>query len=84
MKKLSIIITIMLLTFGAQCQHIKMDANGNYTSVKKQKSEPTNIGKTYTDSKGVVYPIYKGAKGGMFIIRTSAKTNKTYKQYLKD
>jgi len=74
----------MLLTIGAQGQHIIKDANGNYTSVKKQKVEPTSIGKTYTDSKGVVYPIYKGAKGGMFIIRTSAKTNKTYKQYLKD
>lgn len=84
MKKLSIIIAIMLLTLGAQCQRIKMDANGNYISTKAVKSEPTSIGKTYTDSKGVVYPIYKGAKGGMFIIRTSAKTNKTYKQYLKD
>jgi hypothetical protein len=84
MKKLSIIIITMLLTFGAQCQHIKMDANGNYISTKTVKSEPTSIGKTYTDSKGVVYPIYKGAKGGMFVIRTSAKTGKTYKQYLKD
>lgn len=33
--------------------------------------------------RGVKYPIYVGAKGGRYIIRTSAKTNKEYKQYLK-
>ena len=29
------------------------------------------------------YPIYKGAKGGTFIIRVSKKSGKEYKQYLK-
>lgn len=29
------------------------------------------------------YPVYQGAKGGYFVIRTSQQTGKQYKQYIK-
>lgn len=32
---------------------------------------------------GTKYPIYQGAKGGRYIIRTSKVTGNEYKQYLK-
>lgn len=35
-----------------------------------------------TTIRNVQYPLYRGAKGGMYIIRTS-KTGKQYKQYFK-
>ena len=63
-------------------------ADGNYTAKTtagtKTATPPKASGKTYTDSKGKVYPVYQGAKGGLYIIRVSAKTGKEYKYYLQD
>lgn len=35
------------------------------------------------DIKGIEYPVWKGTKGSYFVIRTSKKTGKEYRQYLK-
>lgn len=37
---------------------------------------------TYESKDGVKYPIYLSAKGKAFIIKTSKKTGKEYRQYL--
>lgn len=71
------------LALDAQTKVVK-DSTGNYvtvTSVKK-KSTSTKTGKFLT-IKDVKYPIYKGSKGGLYVIRTSKKSGKEYKQYLK-
>lgn len=49
---------------------------------KKEKVH-TPTGDTYTDSKGKIYPIYVGAKGGKYIVRTSGKTGEDYNSYIK-
>lgn len=38
---------------------------------------------TWKDSKGNVYPIYISSSGSCYIIKTSSKTGKEYKQYMK-
>ena len=48
------------------------------------KSEPISTGCEWKDSKGNTYPIYMSAStGSCYIIKTSAKTGKEYKSYLK-
>ena len=48
------------------------------------KSKPIATGCEWKDSKGNVYPIYMSAStGSCYIIKTSAKTGKEYKSYLK-
>ena len=46
------------------------------------KAKPVDTGKTLT-IKGVKYPVYKTPRNAYFIIRTSKKTGKHYKQYRK-
>lgn len=53
-------------------------------SNKIEKDSATLTGYFYIDTKGVKYPIYMSSKGKCFIIRTSAKTGKQYKQYLPE
>lgn len=45
---------------------------------KKVKNNGKPTGHTY---KG--HPVYQGAKGGYYVIRTSKKTGNEYKQYIK-
>jgi len=61
-----------------------VDANGNYQAVthKTQPSEQSNTGKTFTDSKGAVYPVFKSAAGKLYYIRTSKTSGNDYKVYL--
>jgi len=49
-------------------------------SSENKDSKPEKVGETTIDGKK--YPIYKGKRGGLYIIRTS-KNGKEYKQYLK-
>lgn len=50
----------------------------NQAQGKKVKNNGTLTKHTY---KG--YPVYQGAKGGYYVIRTSKKTGNEYKQYIK-
>lgn len=56
----------------------------NFVQVQntKSKSEPVNTGYTFTDSKGVTYPIFMGSSGSCFIVRVSKKTGNEYRMYL--
>ena len=88
MKKIiTMLLSCVLLATSAMAQQkVVKDANGNYSPAKVAVSgvaldKPT--GSTYTDSKGVKYPVYKSVNGNLYIIRTSRKTGNTYKQYLK-
>ena len=81
MKKLIFIFAIIFAQY-CQAQTIVKDANGNYQQVQKAKEEPIKTGNFYTDSKGIKYPIYKSARGKLFVIKTSKNTGNQYKIYL--
>ena len=59
--------------------------NNTYSSTGRVKSNSIviNTGFNWTDSKGKSYPIYMSASGSCYILKTSSKTGKEYKQYLK-
>ena len=59
---------------------MKTDTNGNYISVKVL---PTATGKTFTDSKGIVYPLMRSKNNKLLYIKTS-KTGKIYNVYIKE
>jgi len=79
MKNL-ILAVLLLLAAPAAGQTVKQDANGNYVAVKRAETA-TKTGNTYTDSKGVVYDVYRSAKGKLFYYRTS-KAGNVYKAYI--
>lgn len=66
-----------------KAQNAKMTTNGNYISIAPAKEQSKPTGKTFTDAKGIAYPVYITAKGKLFIIKDSKKTGKQYKSYLK-
>jgi hypothetical protein len=53
-------------------------------SNKIQKDHPLLTKYYYLASDGTKYPIYRSVNGKCFIIRTSSKTGKQYKQYLPE
>ncbi len=80
MKNL-ILIAALFLSLGATAQTVKQDAAGNNYAVKSDStSKPT--GKTFTDSKGVKYPVMLSKTGKLFYVRTS-KSGNTYNSYIK-
>lgn len=88
MKKLLLSIALVICSLSAFSQaKYKMDAAGNYIAVKSvkdtTKSSDLNTGKTFTDSKGGVWPVYKSSTGRIYALRTS-KTGNKYKQYLNN
>lgn len=87
MKFLLTLFMFMCLSSTLFSQTIKTDFKGNYiavkdTSKKEMLSTATLSGKTYTDTKGLVYPVYISKNNKVFIIKTSKKGNQ-YKSYLK-
>ena len=62
-----------------------VDANGNYQAVthKKAITENQETGKTFTDTKGNVYPVFKSSAGKLYYIRTSKTSGNDYKVYLQ-
>jgi hypothetical protein len=61
MKKLSISILFVLSSFFSFSQKVVKDATGNYVAIHASKdstgSSAKPTGKTFTDSKGNVYPV---------------------------
>lgn len=82
-------LLVILLVFGV-CVIVKAQnyiRKGNtFEQVSNKKSssktEPTKTKFTWKDSNGVEYPIYIGATGSCFIIKTSQKSGKEYRYYL--
>lgn len=84
MKKLIIAAFVCIAALSASGQNVKQDAQGNYHAIKDSTAasgKPT--GKTYTDAKGIVYPVFVTDKGKLFVLRTSNTTGKQYRYYLK-
>lgn len=82
-----VLVLLMLLACFANsfAQNVTKDANGNYIAIKSvdtTKAIPT--GKTYTDTKGIVYPVYKSRTGKLYVIKTSKTSGNKYNYYLKE
>tara|TARA_R110000772_G_scaffold35637_4_gene85792 strand:+ start:15940 stop:16224 length:285 start_codon:yes stop_codon:yes gene_type:complete len=85
--RLFFIIAILLgMAYSATAQETpKYKIEGNEivkTSTGRTKTAPKETQYTHT-IKGKTYKVFQGSKGGYFIIRTSKKSGKEYKQYLK-
>ena len=79
MKKLILMLSLFIVTtVHAQ---VRKDANGNYVASKVVDSAKAT-GKTFTDSKGKVYPVFVSRNGKLFYVRVS-KSGNSYKSYLK-
>ena len=83
MRKIFIILAMLLgisIVGAAQSSDAKVQRNGNtFSVVKTEKSskttEPIATGYNY-EVKGKPYPVFQGAKGGLFYINEEG--NKTY------
>ena len=86
------VFALMLVFLGAiiqecRAQNVVRKGHSFYqqsNSNKIAKDSVTFTGYHYFDAKGIRYPIYMSSKGKCFIIRTSSKTGKQYKQYLPE
>ena len=80
MKNCILLFTLLLVSNISFSQVIQTES-GNYIDANITPAHTDSItGNIYT-SKGIVYPVYKGKKGGLYIWRTSKKGTK-YKKYL--
>lgn len=82
MKHLIIFLSFALISLTGLSQNVKVDSTGNYVAAQHQDSAKAT-GKTYTDSKGNVYPVFVSKSGKPFVKRKSNNTGKEYRQYLK-
>lgn len=83
MKKLFIFTILIFLFCCVNAQQIKKE--GNIFSVEKTVSLQDTIMTvfSYKDSEDNLYPIWLNKKtGSCFVIKTSKKTGKQYRQYL--
>lgn len=69
---------------NANAQNVIKDEHGNLHAKPREVSlRDSTTGKTFTDIKGQVHPVYKGAKGALYYGQTS-KSGNYYRRYLKE
>ena len=84
-----IVLITLAFVFSLSTFAQKIERRGNTfvevcDSSKKQRGEVKKTEYVYTDKKGNTYPIFLSSTGKAFIIRTSKKTGKEYRQYLPE
>ena len=82
---LGLIITVLLMANNGMAQTVKIDKDGNYIATSKSKQEKgkdAETGKTFTDSKGNVYPILESVNGKLYYMKT-AKSGNIYRCYIR-
>lgn len=83
MKKLLFIaVLISLLSTVAVSAQVYKKVGDEYVRVDTVKTKAVDTG-SIIKIKRVIYPVYRSPKGKFYIIRTSEKTGKEYKQYIK-
>lgn len=86
MKKLFILFVMMFaFTNVINAQSFERQDNtfiSKSTKGSRAKAEPTKTKFTWKDSKGNEYPVYMSSTGSCFVIKTSSKTGKEYRNYL--
>ncbi len=82
MKKLLVLLMLSFSLFSYS-QNAKVDKEGNFVAVSNTvKQDTIDTGKTFTDSKGKVYPVFKTKRGKLYYPRVS-KNGNYYRAYLK-
>jgi len=72
------------LTQATAQNTVRMDEKGNFIEVKAEPARHDSItGKTYTNSKGKMFEVFKGKRGGMYYWKQSKKSGNWYKVYIK-
>lgn len=87
MRHLGQVILLTMVLLGVSpvyAQQVQQKGNNFSQVTTKERSKETKTQYTYTDSKGVTYPIYLSSTGKAFIKKKSKKTGKEYKQYLPE
>lgn len=81
---LIILALILINTFKGQAQSVTKGADGIYQTTGRTKTQAagTDTGKKYKTATNEILSIFQTEKGKFYVIRTSKKTNKIYKQYL--
>lgn len=85
MKKLLSLLVILSLITGAHAQNATVSNEGNYVAINHQlqgHDSAVATGKTFTDLKGNVYPVWRSRNGKLYYFRTS-KAGNVYRAYLK-
>lgn len=83
MKKLLIAVALLTLSIAVYAQnYVKVENRFIQIDKKPKKAEVYQTGYFYVID-GVDHPIYRTENNKYFIFRTSKRTNKKYKQYLK-
>lgn len=85
MKKIIILAAILISFTPVNGQNATTTKDGNYIALNAAKiadkgNKPT--GKTFTDTKGNIYPVMVSKNNKLFYVRTS-KTGNEYKVYIK-
>lgn len=80
---LAIAAAVCFFSRDLAAQRVTVDKSGNYVAVKTNADTVGKAtGKTFTDTKGNVFPVYASKSGKLYVLRTS-KSGNVYKQYLK-
>ena len=83
MKKLLIMLVLLCVGLTSNAQNYTRKGNTFISSTgERVKAEPVKTKFTWQDNKGKVYPVYISSTGSCFIIKTSVKTGKDYRNYL--
>lgn len=85
MRTSVLLLLMVFVTIGlsAQNPNVKTLPNGDFIAMTKAKQLTDSITSSkFTDSKGVVHPVYRTDKGRFFISKTSKTTGKSYRYYL--
>lgn len=87
MKKLLVMVALIFMV-GAPIYGQSVKREGKVFVEQDTKKEPTSNAKktefTYKAKDGKTYPIYLSKNGKAFIVRTSKKSGKEYRQYLPE
>lgn len=83
MKKTIILLGCLFFGICGFAQQVVRNGK-EFSTVKQEKTKSSDIptGYTWKDSKGNTYDIYISKRGACYIIKTSKKTGKNYRQYL--
>ena len=93
MNKLIILLTLVISVIASNnlfaqnpsilsTGEVQRSGNTFIASSKSSKSSAQQTQYTWKDYKGNEYPIYISASGSCYVIKTSKKTGKEYKNYL--
>ena len=75
-------VLLIWLLIIALCAALGASAQNRMCEVLTVQDSAKITGDYYVTSKGEKLPIYRGVKGGLYVLHTS-KAGKTYKHYIK-